>query len=192
MLLFICCAGAYLAGSVNFSIVLFRALKKTDPRQAFSGNPGAFNVYRVHGFFWALAVLVLDVGRAMGVGLLAVALLPPAQVPVAGFGLILGNCFPCFHRYKGGKGVANFLGFYAILIPVYALSGLAVWLASYFISRVAFIGSILLVWLTAGGALVVYEFDPVATAGVTATALLISICHRKNINEFVEKKRRAG
>lgn len=189
MLLIFICIVAYLAGSVNFPIVLFRLLKKTDPRQGFSGNPGTFNVYRMHGFFWALTVLVLDVGRAMGVGLLAAASLPPALVPLAGLGLIFGNCFPCFHRFRGGKGVANYLGFYLMIVPVFALAGIAVWLTSYFFVRIAFIGSFLLVLLVAVGAVAYFDFAVLATAGVAASVLLIYYRHRDNIVALVQKNR---
>ena len=187
MLLLFICVVAYLAGSVNFPIVLFRVFKKTDPRQGFSRNPGTFNVYRMHGFFWALTVLVLDVGRAMGVGLLAVKYLPPPLVSLAGLGLILGNCFPCFHRFQGGKGVANYLGFYLMIVPVYAVAGIAVWLTSYFFVRTAFIGSFLLVLLVAVGAVVCFDFVIPATAGVAASVLLIYYRHRDNIVELIGK-----
>ena len=191
MLLLIICAGAYLAGSVNFPILLFRMLNKTDPRQAFSRNPGAFNVYRVHGFSWALIVLVLDLGRAVSVGLTAAALLRPALVPWVGLGLVIGDCFPCFHRFQGGKGVANFMGFYMVTVPIYALAGVAGWLSGYFFLRIAFIGSFVLVAVTAAGALIGYDFDPEATAGMAATVFLIGYRHRSNIGAlFAARNRR--
>jgi glycerol-3-phosphate acyltransferase PlsY len=62
---------AYLAGSINFAILLFRLLGKDDPRTRFSGNAGVTNVYRQAGWPLAAMVLVLDVGRAMVVALLA-------------------------------------------------------------------------------------------------------------------------
>ena len=56
---------AYLAGSINFSILLLKILGKEDPRKEFSGNPGVVNVYRQAGFFPAAGVWVLDMGRAI-------------------------------------------------------------------------------------------------------------------------------
>ena len=112
--------GAYLAGSVNFAILLFKALGKDDPRAGFSGNPGATNVYRQAGYFWAVLVLTLDMSRALGVAFIALHLVPLVLVPWAGLGLILGNRFPCLHGLRGGKGVANYLGFTMIIAPVAA------------------------------------------------------------------------
>ncbi|HOO41495.1 MAG TPA: glycerol-3-phosphate acyltransferase, partial [Syntrophales bacterium] len=56
-------AGAYLAGSVNFAIILFAVLGKGDPRSGFSGNAGATNVRRQAGLGWAALVLLLDLIR---------------------------------------------------------------------------------------------------------------------------------
>ena len=61
---------AYLAGSINFAILLFRLIGKDDPRMHFSGNAGVTNVYRQAGWPLAALVLILDMGRAMGVALL--------------------------------------------------------------------------------------------------------------------------
>ena len=58
---------AYIAGSINFAILLFKVIKKDDPRTKFSGNAGTTNVYRIAGKFWAAAVFLLDIGRAVGV-----------------------------------------------------------------------------------------------------------------------------
>lgn len=85
---------AYLAGSINFSILLFRLTGREDPRQHGSGNPGATNVYRQAGAVWAAVVLLLDMGRAIAVAVLAQRLLNDWQVPWVGLGLILGNRFP--------------------------------------------------------------------------------------------------
>ena len=101
---------AYLAGSVNFSILVFKITQKGDPRDSFSGNPGMTNVFRQSGFLMAAVVLLLDMGRSMAVAILAAGLLSYSWVPWIGFGLIVGNRYPCFHGFRGGKGVANYLG----------------------------------------------------------------------------------
>jgi len=108
---------AYIAGSINFAILLFKILGREDPRNKFSGNPGTSNVYRQAGMHWAAMVLILDMGRAVFIALISLNLLKTNYVPWIGFALILGNRFPCFHQFKGGKGVANFLGFAAVINP---------------------------------------------------------------------------
>jgi glycerol-3-phosphate acyltransferase PlsY len=101
------CLLAYLAGSVNFAILFFKIAGKADPRLGFSGNAGTTNVYRQAGRLWAALILALDVGRALAVAALALYFLDRACVAWPGFFLILGNTFPCFHKFRGGKGVAT-------------------------------------------------------------------------------------
>jgi glycerol-3-phosphate acyltransferase PlsY len=174
---------AYLAGSINFSILLFRLTGREDPRQHGSGNPGATNVYRQAGAVWAAVVLLLDMGRAIAVAVLAQRLLNDWQVPWVGLGLILGNRFPCFHGFKGGKGVANYLGFTLAILPIWALLAVLAWGAAYLAWRTPFLSSFSLIavlaigWIVSGGA------NPVYVAGVVATVLLIVACHHRNIRE---------
>jgi len=155
-------AGTYILASVNFSILLFKLLGKNDPRREFSGNPGAFNVYRILGLRWASVVLMLDICRAMGIALISIRALEMDWVPWVGFGLILGNRLPCFHRFRGGKGVAAYLGFSVILVPLFAaVSALA--------------------WLT------VYGFHLPGGAGIIASVVLIFYSHKSNITDLIRK-----
>src|ERR1035437_3468366 len=118
---------AYLAGSVNFSIILFRMLGRDDPRDHFSGNAGVTNVYRQTGFFGAGVILLLDLGRACILAWAALYLLPKQYVPWIGLALIIGNRFPCFHKFRGGKGVASYLGFTSLVSPFSAIISVLLW-----------------------------------------------------------------
>jgi glycerol-3-phosphate acyltransferase PlsY len=188
ILFFILFIFAYIAGSINFSILLFKILRKEDPRSKFSGNAGATNVYRQAGIYWAIVVFVFDMSRAVGIAFIALILLPRDVVPFIGFGLILGNRFPCFHGFKGGKGVANYFGFSAALTPLSAIIGGLVWLAVYAFLRVPFISSFCMVTILAAGTLIDYNLQPLSIAGVLITAVFIIISHRKNIVEHVTSK----
>ncbi|MDP2644721.1 MAG: glycerol-3-phosphate acyltransferase [Desulfobacterales bacterium] len=177
-------AGAYALASINFSILLFKALGKNDPRNEFSGNPGAFNVYRILGLYWALPVLLLDVCRAMGVALISTHFLAAGWIPWVGFGLILGNRFPCFHRFQGGKGVANYLGFSMVLAPLSAAASVLAWIITYMIFRIAFVGSFVMVFILGTGTLLFYDFHPLAATGVIASVALIFYSHKANIKNL--------
>ena len=121
----------YLAASINFSILLFKMLGKGDPRDKFSGNAGTMNVNRQLGLIWALVVLLLDMGRAVAVAMVGTLFLPSMFVPVLGFFLVIGNQKPLFHRFRGGKGVASYLGFTAYISPVTAGISCLVWVIVY-------------------------------------------------------------
>lgn len=176
---------AYLAGSVNFPIILFRITGRSDPRGQFSGNPGTTNVYRQAGPVWAATILVLDFSRAIGVSWLAITLLPAGFVPWVGLALILGNRFPCFHGFSGGKGVANYLGFFALPVGLETLYSLVAWLLAYGLFRKPFIASFFLVLILGGLISRNQDFELAGTAGVLATVLFIIFNHRRNIAELL-------
>jgi glycerol-3-phosphate acyltransferase PlsY len=175
---------AYLTGSVNFAIIYSKLAGKEDPRLSFSGNAGTTNVYRQAGILWATIIFLLDIGRALAVAVIACYFLKVALLPWAGFFLVLGNSFPCFHGFRGGKGVANYLGFTALIAPWAALASAAIWLAAYGIGRITFIASFFMVFVLALGQAYFAHWRLVALSGALATFLLILFNHRKNISNF--------
>lgn len=178
-------AGAYVAGSVNFSILLFRFLGKGDPREKFSGNPGATNVYRQAGPVWAAAVMFLDVGRAVGVAVAATQLAAPSWVTWIGLVLIIGNRYPCFHGFRGGKGVANYLGFTLALAPAAALLSVAAWGAMFLVFRTPFLSSFAMIAVLAAGTCALHGQAGFALCGgAVATAGFIVWNHRSNLSEW--------
>jgi glycerol-3-phosphate acyltransferase PlsY len=178
---------AYLAGSINFSILLFRISGKEDPRKDFSGNPGVVNVYRQAGLLMAALIWLLDMGRAIGVSLVCFYLLPTILVPIGGLALILGNRFPCFHQLRGGKGVANYLGFTTIIAPLAAGISALAWLVTFALFRIPFVGSFVMVFILGVGTLLVCNFDPLSGAAVLATVALIYFGHKRNVVEQIQK-----
>ncbi|PKN69232.1 MAG: hypothetical protein CVU54_10830 [Deltaproteobacteria bacterium HGW-Deltaproteobacteria-12] len=179
--LILVCSIAYLAGSVNFAIIFFKLTGKSDPRLSFSGNAGTTNVYRQAGLFWAAVIFLLDIGRAVAVAALAVYWLNPSFIPWAGFFLVSGNSFPCFHRFYGGKGVANYLGFSLFVVPWAAGLSAVTWLAVYRLSRVPFVASFFMVFILSVGQAYYFNWAVSAVTGATATLALILLNHRKNI-----------
>ena len=179
---------AYLAGSVNFAIIFFKLAGKADPRLGFSGNAGTTNVYRQAGLFWAVIILLLDVGRALAVAAVALSWLPASFVCGAGFFLAFGNSFPCFHGWRGGKGVASYLGFTLLIAPWPALLAALIWVAVYGICRIPFIASFFMVFTLAAGLASSFNFAIPAVIGAAATFLLIIFRHQKNIIQYRQSK----
>ena len=175
---------AYLAGSVNFAIIIFKLTGKEDPRLSFSGNAGTTNVYRQAGYFWATVILLLDIGRALVVAAVAAHFLEGQYLPWACLFLVLGNSFPCFHGLRGGKGVANYLGFTALVTPWAALIASAIWLVVYGIVRITFIASFFMIFTLACGQAFTLLWNFNAVTGALATFLLILFNHRKNIIKY--------
>jgi glycerol-3-phosphate acyltransferase PlsY len=181
---------SYLLGSINFAIIVLMLLGKEDPRTTFSGNAGTTNVYRQAGRGWAAVVLLLDAGRAVGLAVLALALLPFALVPWVGLVLVVGNRFPCFHQFRGGKGVASYLGFTILIAPWGATLSCLVWVVVHRIVRIPFIASLFMILLLAGATVAVSGDQVLPIAGTAVTVLLILYNHKRNIVTLFEERRR--
>ena len=119
--------------------------------------------------------------RAIGVAWLAYRWIPAPYIPWVGFALILGNRFPLFHGFRGGKGVANYLGFSAYISPVAALFAIGAWAAAWRLTGHPFIGSFVLILILGVQTVVVVGCHPIAVAGSTLTVGFIAFCHRANI-----------
>ncbi len=182
----------YLIGSINFAIIVLRLLGKEDPRTQFSGNAGTTNVYRQAGRGWAAVVLILDAGRAVALSALALGLLPFAFVPWIGFALVAGNRFPCFHGFRGGKGVAGYLGFTILISPWGAALSCLIWVIVHRIVRIPFIASFFMILTLGAAGVAASGGEALPIAGTVATVLLIVSNHRKNIITLLAERRRRG
>ena len=144
----------YLVGSVNFAVLVAKR-RGVDILKEGSGNPGATNVKRVLGKGPGNLVFGLDVLKGfVGAGLPHLLLRVDADTPladalfvvsVAGFvGTLLGHCFSCFLRFKGGKGVASTIGGLLVLLPVPILIGATLWGLVFLASRYVSLASLAL------------------------------------------------
>lgn len=123
-------AGAYLLGSISWSVVLVWLLRGQDVRTLGSGNAGATNVLRTAGKGAGAAVLALDVGKGVAAVLVPRSLeAPPVVVSAAAVAVVLGHVYPVFFGFRGGKGVATAAGALGALAPVAMALGLIVFLA---------------------------------------------------------------
>lgn len=179
---------AYLAGSVNFSILLFKLTDKGDPRNSYSGNAGTANVVRQSGYVWGTVILILDIGRAALITLLAAMLLRDAMSVWVGFSLLLGNGYPLFHGFKGGKGVATYLGFTVAVAPIFAAASCLAWVLIYAVTRITFIGSFFMIAVMGLGIMLHYNWNAVALAGSIFNLALIIYAHRLNIKGYMAEQ----
>jgi len=183
---------AYLAGSVNFAVLVLRMLRKGDPRGQFSGNAGTTNVYRIAGPFWAAVVLLLDMGRAAAVAVASLALLSSGQAPWVALGLLAGNRYPCFHGFSGGKGVGNYLGFTAVLAPWWAGASCVAWVALWAVVRRPFIASCLMIVVLGAGQVAWVRPSAGGTFAVFLACAFLFLNHRENFKGLSQEKARQG
>ncbi len=127
----------YLLGSVPFGIVVTRALGLGDLRAIGSGNIGATNVLRTGHKGAALATLLLDAGKGAIAVLIARFAVGEDAAQVAGGMAFLGHLFPVWLGFKGGKGVATFLGTLIALAWPVGLAACATWAVTAAITRIS-------------------------------------------------------
>lgn len=128
---------AYLLGSVPFGLVITRALGLGDLRNIGSGNIGATNVLRTGNKPAALATLLLDAGKGGIAVLIARAMVGNDAAQLAGLAAFLGHIFPVWLNFKGGKGVATFLGTLLALAWPVGLAACASWLVAALLGRIS-------------------------------------------------------
>lgn len=179
LLLALTAALSYLLGSIPFGIVITRALGLGDLRKIGSGNIGATNVLRTGNKPAALATLLLDAGKGGIAVLIARALVGPDAAQVAALFSFLGHLFPVWLGFKGGKGVATFLGTLLALAWPVGLAACATWAATAAISRISSLSALVAaalspVWLVVFG-------SPQMSILAIALAALIYQRHGANI-----------
>ena len=185
--------GGYLLGSIPFGVILTRLVTGEDVRSIGSGNIGATNVLRTGRKDLALATLILDAGKGAAAFLIAQALFPgvPAIAAVAGGAAFLGHLFPVWLGFKGGKGVATFMGLLLAAAWPLGLMAIATWLIvavlfrmSSFAALVAALASPLLALLPLPLAGLPASGPVLALA--LASAFLIWLRHHENIARILK------
>jgi glycerol-3-phosphate acyltransferase PlsY len=172
----------YLLGSIPFGVVVTRAMGLGDLRQIGSGNIGATNVLRTGNKAAALATLLLDGGKGAVAVLLAHWLVGEDAAQVAGLAAFLGHLFPVWLRFKGGKGVATFIG---VLLALNWLVGVAVcvtWLLGAVVTRTSSIAA--LVAAAASGLFVLALTDGSLLLLTLVLTVLVYVRHSENLKRI--------
>ncbi|MCQ0971312.1 glycerol-3-phosphate 1-O-acyltransferase PlsY [Paracoccus sp. TK19116] len=169
----------YLLGAIPFGLVITRALGLGDLRAIGSGNIGATNVLRTGNKPAALATLLLDSGKGAIAVLLARHFGGEGAAMIAGAAAFLGHCFPVWLGFRGGKGVATFLGTVLALYWPLGLVACATWLAVAVILRISSLSALI---AAASSPLVALAMGrPALALTVAFMAILIFVRHRTNI-----------
>jgi glycerol-3-phosphate acyltransferase PlsY len=174
---------AYLVGSIPFGLLITRALGLGDLRAIGSGNIGATNVLRTGNKGAAAATLVLDAAKGAVAVFAARALAGEGAAMVAALGAFLGHLFPVWLGFRGGKGVATFLGVTLALAWPVGLIACATWLAVAFASRLSSLAALVAaatapVWFALLG-------PRQAVLLSLALAALVFVRHRANIGRLI-------
>lgn len=197
---------AYLLGSINFSIILTKFnSKKEDIRKMGSGNAGATNAMRVHGFKFGLIVFILDTSKSFWLGL-ALGLMQSKSESFSGLMpqlillfVIIGHIFPIYFKFKGGKGAATLLGMIASISLILAIIGTILFFLIVGITRYVSLGSITIPFIIALLSFICPYFnhiDTTITYGqfwinplfLSLGSIIVAVSHWQNILRLVKHK----
>ena len=175
---------AYLIGAIPVGYVVARLRGGVDIRRAGSGTIGATNVLRTLGKGPAIATLLGDIVK--GFAAVSVARATDASPAWAAAGAVLaivGNCWPVFLRFRGGKGVATGFGAFLALAPWATAPAALVWIIVVATFRYVSLGSVMACLCLPLGVAVLYQWT--YTAAAVAAAIIIIYRHRENLERLL-------
>jgi glycerol-3-phosphate acyltransferase PlsY len=174
----------YLLGSIPFGLIFAFASGAGDVRKIGSGNIGATNVLRTGKKWAAAATLLCDGLKGAAAVLIARAVLPAGCEIFAALAAVLGHIYPVWLSFKGGKGVATFIGVTTALYWPVGVLVAGTWLVAAFIWRISSLSALIAIALSPVYFFVLghHGYAPLATL----LAVLIFYMHRENIRRLVK------
>lgn len=194
---------SYLLGSLNFGVILSKSMQKDDVRNYGSGNAGTTNMLRNYGKKFAVLTIIGDMAKVFAAIILAFQIIKYVPVTLsndifteysidinmfiksfAGFFCVLGHIFPCFFKFKGGKGVATSGGMVFAVDWRIALILLAVFIVIVLLTKYVSLGSIVMALLYP---VFIYAFHKslIFTGIAVIFMLIVILAHRDNVKKLI-------
>ena len=178
--------GSYLLGSISSAIIICKFCNLPDPRTKGSGNPGATNILRIGGKKLAAFVLIFDgLKGAMPVMLAHYFGLNLFELTIILLSAFLGHVFPIYYGFKGGKGVATYLGGLIGLNFFVGLTFSIIWLIVAKVMKVSSIAALTATLLSPIYFYFITTHDVRATMVIFLINLFIYFTHRENIRRIM-------
>ena len=176
--------GSYLLGSIPFGFILTKIFLKKDIRDIGSGNIGATNALRTGNKSLGYATLILDITKAI-LPVLYVKFNYPDYIFIASLSAFLGHVFPVWLKFKGGKGVATYVGILFSINLILGLIFLVSWVIIFVISKYSSLSS-----LVASLIIPIYLsiFENYSSMFFIIMFVLIFYTHRENVKRLKNKE----
>jgi len=174
---------SYLLGSIPFGFILTKIILKQDIRDIGSGNIGATNTLRTGNKLLGYSTLALDISKAI-LPVLYVKFNHPEYIFIASLCTFLGHVFPVWLKFKGGKGVATYIGILFSINLIYGFIFIIGWLTTFLISKYSSLSS-----LVASLIIPIYLifFDNENSTFFIIMFVLIFYTHRENVKRLKNK-----
>ncbi len=176
---------SYLFGSIPFGLILTNIFLKKDIRKVGSGNIGATNVLRTGNKTIGYLTLILDVLKAVA-PVLYIKFNFPELIYISSLSVFIGHVFPVWLKFKGGKGVATYVGILFSINYVLVLVFIFAWLMIFFISKYSSLGSILSSLIIP--IFIYFNLDYENEYFFIIMFVLILFTHRENVKRLINKE----
>ena len=176
--------GSYLIGSIPFGFILTKIFLKKDIRNIGSGNIGATNALRTGNKLIGFATLALDIAKGI-LTVIFVKLNYPDYIFIASLSTFLGHVFPIWLNFRGGKGVATYVGILFSINFIYSLVFIFSWAITFLISKYSSLSSI-----TASLMVPIYIifFENNNSIFFIIMFVLVLYTHRENVKRLKNKE----
>ena len=176
--------GSYLLGSIPFGFILTKVFLKKDIRDIGSGNIGATNALRTGNKLLGYATLILDISKAI-LPVLFVKFNYPDYIFIAALSTFLGHVFPIWLKFKGGKGVATYVGILFSINLILGLVFIVSWAVTFLISKYSSLSSLMASLIVP---IYLVIFDSYNSIFFIIMFVLIFYTHRENVKRLKNKK----
>ena len=176
---------SYLMGSIPFGLILTKVFLKKDIREIGSGNIGATNALRTGNKLLGYSTLLLDILKAV-VPILYVKINFPELVYISALSAFLGHVFPIWLKFRGGKGVATYVGILFSLNIILGIVFGVCWLIIFFITKYSSLASLVGSFSIPLYKLIIGQTENVLFFGIMF--VLIFFTHRENIKRLKNKE----
>ena len=176
--------GSYLLGSIPFGFILTKIFLKKDIRDIGSGNIGATNALRTGSKLLGYATLILDITKAI-LPVLYVKFNYPDYIYIAALSTFLGHVFPIWLKFKGGKGVATYVGILFSINLILGLVFIVSWAVTFLISKYSSLSSLMASLIVP---IYLVIFDSYNSIFFIIMFVLIFYTHRENVKRLKNKK----
>ena len=176
--------GSYLLGSIPFGFILTKVFLKKDIRDIGSGNIGATNALRTGNKLLGYATLILDISKAI-LPVLFVKFNYPDYIFIAALSTFLGHVFPIWLKFKGGKGVATYVGILFSINLIFGLVFIVSWAITFLISRYSSLSSLIASLIVP---IYLVVFENYNSIFFIIMFVLIFYTHRENVKRLKNKE----
>ena len=176
--------GSYLLGSIPFGFILAKIFLKKDIRDIGSGNIGATNALRTGSKFLGYATLILDITKAI-LPVLYVKFNYPDYIYIAALSTFLGHVFPIWLKFKGGKGVATYVGILFSINLILGLVFIVSWAVTFLISKYSSLSSLIASLIVPVYLIIFENYNSIF---FIIMFVLIFYTHRENVKRLKNKE----